>query len=343
MLHPELGHLDEAIAPASKLEADLFSGADAPEAYRVAYVSKMFAVKADDLPENQRRQLTADDMRARAKLLKDAKERKQQLVDEGKLDEADQVMRDYEAEIAAATAAAGGASADDAHRDVLIGFARLYSGTVSLGQTLYAVLPKYNADLAPSHAHNAKHLAPVKVEQLYMMMGRELLAVKEVQAGNLFAVGGLEGTVLRNATLCGMGLGKEVKDGAARDEDRDCLVNLAGVTNTVRSTFHLCRSFLCFADELVPPSSPRRLALLDLLPSSLARRPRRSSESPSSRRTRPRCPSSSRASDCSTRPTPASRRSSSRPASTSSSPPASFTSRCATSLPSSALSLWSSA
>ncbi|GAA5841396.1 hypothetical protein JCM9279_000637 [Rhodotorula babjevae] len=232
MLHPELGHLDEAIAPASKLEADLFSGADAPEAYRVAYVSKMFAVKADDLPENQRRQLTADDMRARAKLLKDAKERKQQLVDEGKLDEADQVMRDYEAQIAAATAAAGGASADDADRDVLIGFARLYSGTVSLGQTLYAVLPKYNADLAPSHPHNAKHLAPVKVEQLYMMMGRELLAVKEVQAGNLFAVGGLEGTVLRNATLCGMGLDKDVKEGAARDEDRDCLVNLAGVTNT---------------------------------------------------------------------------------------------------------------
>ncbi|TNY23333.1 translation elongation factor 2 [Rhodotorula diobovata] len=233
MLHPELGHLDEAISPSGKLEADLFSGNDGPEAYRVAYVSKMFAVRADDLPENQRRQLTADDMRARAKLLKEAKERKAQLVDEGRLDEAEQVMAEYEAQVAAATAAAGGLAAGESkNRDVLIGFARLYSGTVTLGQTLYAVLPKYNADLAPSHPHNARHLAPVKVEQLYMMMGRELLAVKQVQAGNLFAVGGLEGTVLRNATLCGMGLDQEVKEGAARDEDRDCLVNLAGVSNT---------------------------------------------------------------------------------------------------------------
>ncbi|BGP37390.1 Cytoplasmic GTPase/eEF2-like protein (ribosomal bioproteinsis) [Rhodotorula kratochvilovae] len=234
MLHPELGHLDEAIAPASKLESDLYAGADGPEAYRVAYVSKMFAVKAEDLPENQRRQLTADDMRARAKLLKDAKERKAALLEEGKPDEADQVMAEYEATIAAMTARdeAGGTGGAGANKEALIGFARLYSGTVTLGQTLYAVLPKYNADLAPSHPQNAKHLATIKVEQLYMMMGRELLAVKQVQAGNLFAIAGLEGTVFRNATLCGMGLDKEVHDGAARDDDRDCLVNLAGVANT---------------------------------------------------------------------------------------------------------------
>ncbi|GAA6053675.1 hypothetical protein JCM3770_001691 [Rhodotorula araucariae] len=234
MLHPELGHLDEAIAPVSKLEADLYTGADGPEAYRVAYVSKMFAVKAEDLPENHRRQLTADDMRARAKLLKQAKERKAALLDEGKPEEADQVMAEYEATVAAMTARdeAGGAGAAAADKEALIGFARLYSGTVTLGQTLYAVLPKFNADLAPSHPQNSKHLATIKVEQLYMMMGRELLAVKQVQAGNLFAIAGLEGTVFRNATLCGMGLGKEVKDGAARDDDRDCLVNLAGVANT---------------------------------------------------------------------------------------------------------------
>lgn len=235
MLHPELGHLDDDIAPANKLERDLYSGSNSDEAYRVAYVSKMFAVKVEDLPQNQRKQLTAEDMRARAKALKEAKEQKEALLAEGKAEEAEAVMAAYQAANAEPTEdddkvdeSNGGGRKEDA----LIGFARLYSGTITLGQTLYAVLPKYNAELAPSHPSNSKHLQTIKVENLFMMMGRELLAVKEVQAGNLFAIGGLEGIVLRNATLCGMGKDRETREGAQRDEDRDCLVNLAGVTNT---------------------------------------------------------------------------------------------------------------
>ncbi|GAA5948993.1 hypothetical protein JCM21900_003165 [Sporobolomyces salmonicolor] len=238
MLHPELGHLSDDIAPANKLEEDLYSGNAGDDAYCVAYVSKMFAVKVEDLPENQRKQITADDMRARAKAFKEAKERKARLLEQGRNadgvpasavesganGEAEEVEKEEEEELEK--------SAEQEKQDALIGFARLYSGTIALGQTLYAVLPKFNADLAPSHPQNAKHLAPIKVEQLYMMMGRELLAVKEVQAGNLFAIGGLEGIVLRNATLCGMGKGKDTKEGAERDDDRDCLVNLAGVTQT---------------------------------------------------------------------------------------------------------------
>ncbi|GAA5930708.1 hypothetical protein JCM1841_004742 [Sporobolomyces salmonicolor] len=238
MLHPELGHLSDDIAPANKLEEDLYSGNAGDDAYCVAYVSKMFAVKVEDLPENQRKQITADDMRARAKAFKEAKERRARLLEQGRNadgvaasavesganGEAEEVEKEEEEELEK--------SAEQEKQDALIGFARLYSGTIALGQTLYAVLPKFNADLAPSHPQNAKHLAPIKVEQLYMMMGRELLAVKEVQAGNLFAIGGLEGIVPRNATLCGMGKGTDTKEGAERDEDRDCLVNLAGVTQT---------------------------------------------------------------------------------------------------------------
>lgn len=236
MLHPELGRLDDDIAPANKLERDLYSGSNADEAYRVAYVSKMFAVKIEDLPQNQRKQLTAEDMRARAKALKEAKEKKEALLAEGKAEEAEAVMAAYHAANVEPTEddkvdeSNGGSAGKE---DALIGFARLYSGTITLGETLYAVLPKYNSDLAPSHPSNSKHLQTIKVENLFMMMGRELLAVKEVQAGNLFAIGGLEGIVLRNATLCGMGKDRETKEGQQRDEDRDCLVNLAGVTNTV--------------------------------------------------------------------------------------------------------------
>lgn len=312
MLHPELGHLDDDIAPANKLERDLYSGSNADEAYRVAYVSKMFAVKVEDLPQNQRKQLTAEDMRARAKALKEAKEKKQALLAEGKAEEAEAVMAAYHAANAEPTEddkvdeSNGGSAGKE---DALIGFARLYSGTITLGQTLYAVLPKYNSDLAPSHPSNSKHLQTIKVENLFMMMGRELLAVKEVQAGNLFAIGGLEGIVLRNATLCGMGKDRETKEGQQRDEDRDCLVNLAGVTNTVS-----CAS---------PFKTVSCLPMLIIL----ARSHFRSSASRWSRKTRPRCRSWSRVSVFSTKPILASRRSSSLPESTSSSQQASSISR----------------
>jgi ribosome assembly protein 1 len=54
-----------------------------------------------------------------------------------------------------------------------------------------------------------------------MMMGRDLVTVTEVPAGNIFAVRGLEGIVIRNATLCGL------EDGASTlPQD---YVNLAGI------------------------------------------------------------------------------------------------------------------
>ncbi|GAA6060289.1 hypothetical protein JCM10212_002930 [Sporobolomyces blumeae] len=229
MLHPELGHLDDDVEPESRLEKDLYTGNTDDDALQVAYVSKMFAVKVEDLPENQRKALNAEEMRARARAIKEEREKRAK---EGLVVDSDGIAREslVEADGSSTPEPVVEEEPTPTKQDALIGFARLYSGTISVGQSLYAVLPKYNDKLAPSHPQNAKHLVAVKVEQLYMMMGRELLAVREVQAGNLFAIGGLEGIVLRNATLCGVGKGKDTKDGKDRDEDRECLVNLAGVT-----------------------------------------------------------------------------------------------------------------
>lgn len=224
MLHPERGHSHEIVEPTNQLERDLYSGGDGVDRLRVAYVSKMFAVRSNELPENQRKQLTADDMRARAKIAKEERDRRVQAAADGVAYAPETGVVEEKVEVVEI----------DEFKEVLIGFARLYSGTISLGQTLYAVLPKYNAALAPSDPANARHLAAIKVEQLYMMMGRELVAVKEVQAGNLFAIGGLEGVVGRNATLCALGNGSETRAVGERDQDRACLVNLAGVTATVR-------------------------------------------------------------------------------------------------------------
>lgn len=231
MLHPELGHSAADIAPTNKLEKDLYEGSEEDDRFRVAYVSKMFSVKTSELPQNQRKQLTAEDMRAMAKAAKEKRERRAKIIAEG--GDPDAVEED-------AAPPSEEETPIDPNHETLIGFSRLYSGTIVLGQSLYAVLPKYNADLGPQHPSNARHLATVKVEQLYMMMGRELVAVPQVQAGNLFAIGGLEGVVGRNATLCGMGKEKEVREVARREEDKACLVNLAGVILTVS----LCQRIL---------------------------------------------------------------------------------------------------
>lgn len=234
MLHPELGHSVESVSPLNVLEKDLYEGGEEETRMVIAYVSKMFAVRTEELPENQRRQLTAEDMRARAKAAKEEKERIAKALVDG---------LDPDSVEAGGLGTGTGSNGkveeltaeeieQNKYKESLMGFARLYSGTIKVGQTLYAVLPKYNSKLPATHPRNLKHLTIVKVEQLYMMMGRELVVVKEVTAGNLFAIGGLDGKVARNGTLCRMGAGKEMHEGQI---DSECLVNLAGITQTVSS------------------------------------------------------------------------------------------------------------
>ena len=66
-----------------------------------------------------------------------------------------------------------------------------------------------------------------------MMMGRELVQVNDVPAGNVFAVGGLTGAILRNGTLCGPSDHEIPGNQDAWDGDRAFIVNLAGMYATV--------------------------------------------------------------------------------------------------------------
>lgn len=188
MLRPELGFFatDDELAPHTDLERDLFESRTAQDATAVAYVSKMFAVRREDMPENKRIQLTADEMRERGRRKREtlAATGAEEAADEPDAPTADAVATD-----------------DDASEEVILGFARLYSGVLSVGDTIYAVLPKYDASLPPDHASNVPYIRAVRVEALYMMMGRDLVAVQRVPAGNVFAVRGLDGVVLRNGTL----------------------------------------------------------------------------------------------------------------------------------------------
>lgn len=229
MLHPTVHAAPSAgaIPPKTPLEDELYHCKQDPSAHIVAYVSKMFAIPRTDLPENRRKELTAEEMRQRGR-----EERERRLA---------QMQKDEETEAAAPTEVALDANDITARisetkvltpevqvveekGEALIGFARIYSGTIKRGTSVQCVLPKYNAALPPTHRNNVKYLTTASIDRLYMMMGRDLVPVDEVPAGNIFAIGGLEGKVLRNATLCAAS-----SEGSQAGEDVDGLVNLAGI------------------------------------------------------------------------------------------------------------------
>jgi ribosome assembly protein 1 len=220
MLYPDL--YETTLQPKNKVEEDLYASKFAPEACVVAYVSKMFAVNAKDLPENKKKPLTAVEMRMKSREAREA------------------VPLATELSTLSIVADAPDYAPDPNHRnkEVLLGFARLYSGTIRVGSSVYAVLPKYNTGLGPTQSSNAKYLLTANVEALYVMMGRELVPVQQVRAGNIFAIKGLESKVWRSATLC-----SPEENGIGNDPDpmrqKDCLINLGAVNRTVWCIFRL--------------------------------------------------------------------------------------------------------
>lgn len=94
----------------------------------------------------------------------------------------------------------------DAAAEVLLAFVRVYSGSLSSTPTAdkspyFLLLPKYNPSLPPIHAANQKHIKRVHISALYVIMGKELVKVDRVQAGEVCAIRGLEGVVGRMGTL----------------------------------------------------------------------------------------------------------------------------------------------
>jgi len=230
MLHPEQAASSQIpLEPNNNLERGLYGCDQSDGAPVVAYVSKMFAVSRGDLPEFRRKELTAEEMRQRGR-----EERERRAIDgpakqDGvPMDGVEGLTTFLESTgIHPKTNGDGDASTGETS-EVLLGFSRIFSGVLRRDTQVTVTLPKYLAELGVCHPRNAKHVVQVKVRDLYMMMGRDLVAVDEVPAGHVCAIGGLEGIVPRNATLWAP-TAAGVIEGAEQGE----LVNLAGISMQV--------------------------------------------------------------------------------------------------------------
>ncbi|KAH8825069.1 translation elongation factor 2 [Flagelloscypha sp. PMI_526] len=159
IIYPDL--YEATLEPKNRLETDLYASKSGPGALICGYVSKMFSVPVKDLPENKKKGL--------------------------------KTLGPAGVENDLTNAASRQASPSPAVGEVLLGFARLYSGSLQVGSTVHVVLPKFDTSLGPKHPRNAKFLSQATVQGLYTMMGRELVATTEVKAGNICAIRGLEG------------------------------------------------------------------------------------------------------------------------------------------------------
>ncbi|KAK7402605.1 Cytoplasmic GTPase/eEF2-like protein (ribosomal biogenesis) [Neonectria punicea] len=162
----------------------------------VAYVSKMVSVPESELPENKRRpgvQMSGEEARDLARKKRAEALRAQAAAGENEVDSMSTALESVNIDNIAPELEEE--TVDPEH---LIGFARIYSGTLSVGDKLYVIPPKWS----PADPNATPGPEEVTVTALYMLMGRNLESLETVPAGVVFGIGGLEGKILKSGTLC---------------------------------------------------------------------------------------------------------------------------------------------
>ena len=147
----------------------------------IAYISKLFSVEKDALPGRKRIQLTAEQMRERRALMATA------------------ATVDGEANVLETQSFISKTADPESHSEredgILLGFARIFSGKLRVGQEIYALGPKFSPETPDLHCSR------IKVKRLFMMMGRDMEDLEQVPAGNVFAIDGVSESILKSGTL----------------------------------------------------------------------------------------------------------------------------------------------
>lgn len=189
---PGSDHIDPAVRDAMvNFKADKSAPA-------VAYVSKMVSIPETELPENKRRgQGAIDTVEAREAARRRRVEIARELSARGGENDSIEYVTDSFAQ-ATITPEEGTEEEKPVVPEHLIGFARLFSGTLSVGDEVYVLSPKFT----PAYPHNSPEPKKVKITALYLLMGRGLESLDSVPAGVVFGIGGLEGHILKSGTIC---------------------------------------------------------------------------------------------------------------------------------------------
>lgn len=167
------------------------------------YVSKMLSIPEEELPENQRAGMSQDELAERGRIarIEATKAAEAAKAVEDKKQEDDMYTRvdpdaelepefefEYEEEPKEKEEPE---EAKEAH----IGFSRIYSGTLKVGDEITVLQPRFD----PSNP--TEYTSKATVTSLYLLMGRDMISLQEVPAGNIVGIGGLAGKLIKSGTL----------------------------------------------------------------------------------------------------------------------------------------------
>uniref|UniRef100_A0A4X1UNG4 Elongation factor-like GTPase 1 n=1 Tax=Sus scrofa TaxID=9823 RepID=A0A4X1UNG4_PIG len=181
----------------------------------IIFVSKMFAVDAKALPQNKPRPLTPEEIAERRERARRRHAEKLAAV-QGQAP----VEPTQDGSALEASPKEEEPKGDEQQvlqegndQESFIAFARVFSGVARRGKKIFVLGPKYSpleflqrVPLGFSAPRDGlppvPHMACCTLENLYLLMGRELEDLEEVPPGNVLGIGGLQDFVLKSATLC---------------------------------------------------------------------------------------------------------------------------------------------
>ncbi|GKZ23325.1 cytoplasmic GTPase/eEF2-like protein (ribosomal bioproteinsis) [Aspergillus brasiliensis] len=164
----------------------------------IAYVSKMMSIPESELGSSKKRSggtMSADEAREIARKKREEIARMQAEANGDQTDDYSRITSAFERTTISDDQPAESEEKEDPEH--LVGFARLYSGTLSVGDSVYVLAPKFS----PENPHASPEPQKVTVTDLYLLMGRSLEPLQSVPAGVVFGIGGLAGHVLKTGTL----------------------------------------------------------------------------------------------------------------------------------------------
>ncbi|XP_066273846.1 elongation factor-like GTPase 1 [Branchiostoma lanceolatum] len=200
---------DSLPQPTQKLKEDFLMCSAEDSAPVIVFISKMFSVDSKALPHNRPRPLTQEEIEQKREL---ARQRHQEklaaLSNQTLVPQQEQAAEENGNDTCSTTILTNKKDKVDDDANVFVGFARVFSGKVRKGQKVFVLGPKHSPSHALQHMSEApgdlsqlKHVAAVVVEDLYLLMGKELETVDQVPAGNILGIGGLQAQVLKSATV----------------------------------------------------------------------------------------------------------------------------------------------
>jgi ribosome assembly protein 1 len=153
-----------------------------------AYISKVLAVNEKDIP-TERKEASQDNS---VDALRERSRKARELalaVSEVEQSLASTTLEDEEED------PFGEKPPADTSEEKILGFARVYSGTLKIGEEVCLLNPIYN----PSNP--GEHCMTVKPSGLFLLMGREMVPIEEAPAGNIVGITGLDGQILKSGSL----------------------------------------------------------------------------------------------------------------------------------------------